>query len=275
MCKVVDIYYDLFDNPDILHALAHYTAYSEHGFFYDFGYSIIPKGTKLYRVRKYIEGVDFSKLSEWRPAPSRPQNRCNACGEVALYLGTDEHLCLTETHVAKGDTYVLGTYEVMSDLKLSGYTNLASSWSKYKIAFGILANAFLIAPVRSTNNMALFQILDSQFDDVDFVNIGFKDILCPDNFKLPFRIGHIVQKDEYYFVTNSMCSILKAQYPHGVSYSSCYFPMSTVGIECSAHNVALYEGGIKHLKFIGSEMKVNDSDMTGEALAKLLFKIES
>lgn len=271
MKEIIDIYKELFDCSDILNVLSKYIAYSEYGFLYDFGSTILKKGTKLYRIRRYST-ADFSNQDEWKPAPLRPQNRCNYAGQTALYLGSDENVCILETHINKGEKYVLGEYEVLNDINIGGYTYAEPDESKWKIFAGMLFNNFLIAPSRNEHNKELFNILDSYFSDVDYSDIKLSALTSPEEGKkLSWRIGHINKSDKYYEITNKMCTILRKQYPKGIRYSSCFFPIETVGIECSMYNICLYESALDDIKYISHNIKTNNREITSAEIAKVIL----
>lgn len=271
--SIIDIYKDLFGVSDVLGVLCKYIAQSKCGFTYDFGTTIIPKGTRLYRVRQYSKSTDFSNPSEWLPAPNKPQNRCNRAGESALYLGSTEPICLFELHIKCGEQYALAEYEVTKDIEVGGFLYVSPNESKWKIYAARLFNAFLIAPSRNEANKELFKVLDNYFDDTDYSKIGLSALTTPgDEFRLPWRLGRINQRDEYYSLTNKICDILKRKAPNGIRYSSCFFPIETVGIQCSAYNICLYESGIKDVKFVSSTIKTNTKDFNLVELANFLLK---
>lgn len=269
---IIDIYKDLFDMPDVLGVLCKYISQSECGFIYDFGTTIIPKGTKLYRIRRYLKDTDFSNPSEWLPAPNKPQNRCNRIGESALYLGSTELICLLETHIERGERYVLAKYEVVKDIEVGGFLYVNPNESKWKVFAAMLFNAFLIAPSRNEINKELFKILDSYFDDTDYSKIGLSTLTTlDDEIRLPWRLGRINQRDKYYSITNKMCEILKRKTPNGIRYSSCFVPMETVGIQCSEYNICLYESGIKDVNFTNVTIKTNINEFNSTDLVNLLL----
>ena len=271
MC-IIDIYKDLLESSNIEEILGKYICNSEHGLYYDFGSTLIPKGTKLYRIRSYHENTDYSNPKEWAPSPSRKQNRCNSEGEEAIYLANNEILCILETYIQKGDTYVLGEYVTIEDIKVGGFIyfpfNNESSWKWY---VGMILNMFLIAPCRNEKNKNLFELLDSAYDDQDFSKIRLEDIRAKNNMEVSFRIGKIVQKN-FYKITNKLCSILKRHTPEGIRYSSCYVPIETVGITFSAYNLVLYSSGISKIKFSNYVIKSLDTDISAEKLDELLIK---
>lgn len=269
---IIDIYKDLFDMPDVLSVLCKYIAQSEFGFTYDFGSTIIPKGTKLYRIRQYSKDTDFLNPSEWLPSPNKPQNRCNRAGESALYLGSTELICLLEMHIERGKQYALAEYEVTKDIEVGGFLYVNPNESKWKILAAMLFNAFLIAPSRNEINKELFEILDNYFDDTDYSKIGLLTLTTPDDeMRLPWRLGRINQRDKYYFITNKMCEILKQKTPNGIRYSSCFIPMETVGIECSEYNICLYESGMKDVKFTNATIKTNINEFNSVDFVNLLL----
>lgn len=269
---IIDIYKDLFDMPDILGVLCKYIAQSEYGFKYDFGTTIIPKGTKLYRIRRYSKDTDFLNPSEWSPAPSKPQNRCNRAGEAALYLGSTELICLLETHIGRGEQYALAEYDVIKDIEVGGFIYVRPDESKWKFFAAMLFNAFLIAPSRNEINKELFKILDNYFDDTDYSKIGLSTLTTVnDEIRLSWRLGRINQRDEYYSITNKMCEILKRKTPNGIIYSSCFISMETVGIQCSEYNICLYESGMKDVKFTNATIKTNINKFNSTDLVNLLL----
>ena len=268
---IVDIYRDLLDEPDILSFVSKYMAYSYGGLKYDYGSTMIPKDTILYRIRQFETTVDYSDKRQWEPAPHKPQNRCNRKGETALYLGSSEELCLLETHTPINAKYVLGEYIVEKDIEVGGFTYVEPNESKWKQITGIILNAFLIAPSRNNANAELFKVLDTKFNDKDFSNIRLPDICSGNNMQLPFRIGAINQRDRYYGITNDLCALIRERYPLGIRYSSCYIPIETVGIKSNAYNIVLYENGINNVKWVKSDIKVNNCEVTPEGIADVLL----
>lgn len=269
---IIDIYKDLFDMSDVLGVLCKYISQSECGFTYDFGTTIIPKGIKLYRIRRYSKDINFSNPSEWLPAPNKPQNRCNRAGESALYLGSTELICLLETHIESGAQYVLAEYEVTKDIEVGGFLYVNPNESKWKVFAAMLFNTFLIAPSRNEINKELFKILDNYFDDIDYSKIGLSTLITTDDeIRLSWRLGRINQRDKYYSITNKMCEILKRKTPNGVRYSSCFVPIETVGIQCSEYNICLYESGMKDVKFTNATIKTNINKFNSTDLVNLLL----
>lgn len=269
---IIDIYKDLFSEHDIFGVLCNYIAHSECGFTYDFGTTIIPKGTKLYRIRRYSKDTDFSNSIEWTPAPNKPQNRCNRVGESALYLGSTELICLLETHIEFGEQYALAEYDVIKDIEVGGFLYVRPDESKWKIFAAMLFNSFLIAPSRNEINKELFKILDNYFDDTDYSKIGLLTLTtAKDEIRLSWRLGRINQRDKYYSITNKMCEILKRKTPNGIRYSSCFIPMETVGIQSSEYNICLYESGIKNVKFANATIKTNINEFNSIDLVNLLL----
>ena len=75
---------------------------------------------------------------------------------------------------------------------------------------------------------------------------------------LPLKFGTINKKNEFYKLTNKILFSIKKKYPDGINYSSCFIPASTIGIYCSDTNIALYDKGMKKIKYISSTIKTND-----------------
>ncbi len=111
----------LFYGSNLLDVVISYITLARYGVSFDFGFRIIKKGTKLYRIRRYEKQINYNSKEQWSYPPSKPENRANRSGEPALYLGTTETVCILETHIAKDEDYVLGEYEVTDDIKLGGF----------------------------------------------------------------------------------------------------------------------------------------------------------
>lgn len=265
----------LWEVSNFFELVVNYVVLNKFGLKYDFGKTIIPKGTKLYRIRCYEEGIDFSNPDQWNAPPHKPQNRANDEGQEALYLGSTETVCLLEAHIEKGSTYVLGTYEVMEDIEVGGYLTYDPNNVLHNLA-GIVLNAFLIAPSRSQKNRELFSFLDSHFGKLtldDFTNMS--EIKDGENLQLPLKFGVLNQREEYYHLTNQLCDILSEDTPDGIRFSSCYIPMETVGIECSDFNMVLYSNGISKIKLIKHETKTNMSNLNHIEILKIIVKQNS
>jgi hypothetical protein len=262
----------LFEASNFFEVVVNYVTLYKFGLKYDFGKSIISKGTKLYRIRCYEKGIDFSNPSQWKAPPHRPQNRANTKGQEALYLGSTETICLLEAHIKKGDVYALGIYEVAEDIEVGGYLSFDPNSELHNLA-GMILNAFLIAPSRSQRNKELFSYLDSQYgvlslDDFADMN-GLKE---KGGLQLSMKFGVLNQLDKYYNLTNQLCSILSKETPDGIRYSSCYLPFETVGIECSDHNIVLYREGISKIKFFEHKIKTNTQDFDYTDFLKIIMK---
>ena len=261
----------LFEASNFFEVVVNYVTLYKFGLKYDFGKSIISKGTKLYRIRCYEKDIDFSNPSQWKAPPHRPQNRANTKGQEALYLGSTETICLLEAHIKKSDVYALGIYEVTEDIEVGGYLSFDPNSELHNVA-GMILNAFLIAPSRSQRNKELFSYLDSQYgvlslDDFADMN-GLKE---NGGLQLSMKFGVLNQLDKYYNLTNQLCSILSKETPDGIRYSSCYLPFETVGIECSDHNIVLYREGISKIKFVEHKIKINIQDFNYTDFLKIIM----
>jgi len=264
----------LYASTNFFEAAMIYVSLEHCGLHFDFGSYTIPKGTILYRIREYKEGTDFSKPSEWAPPPHRPMNRANREGEKALYLNAMETGCLLETHIADGQKYVLGTYEVTEYIVVGGYLSIPNG-NKRLLSIGIALNAILIAPSRNERNKELFEFLDDFYGKVVPDDIQWDDII-KNNFWLPFKLAVMNRREKYHNVTNILCDILKQKHSDGVRFSSCYLPLETIDIESNCYNLALYETGIQKLKFINHEIKTNSmKDFTSTNVAKLILQKKS
>lgn len=261
----------LLEAANLLEVIANYVTLYKFGLKYDFGKSIIPRGTKLYRIRCYEDNTDFSNPNQWKAPPHKPQNRANIKGQEALYLGSTETICLLEAHIKKGDIYALGIYEVTANIEVGGYLAYHSN-NLFQNLAGIILNAFLIAPSRSSRNEELFSYLDTHYglltlDDLADINeANIKGAL-----ELPMKFGVLNQLDKYYNLTNQLCNILSEDTPDGIRYSSCYLPMETVGIECSDFNIVFYTEGISKVKLIDHKIKTNINDFDYTDLLKIIL----
>lgn len=236
---------------------------------FEFGYNTIKKGMKLFRIRRFEEGVDFSDPAQWSYPPHMPENRANVEGEPTLYLGTTEEVCRLETHIGNGEKYVLGEYEVQEDIKLGGFIDCENRKNTTCYLTGVILNAFLIAPSRNEKNKDLFDYLDNKYKDLQLNDIKISDAKAMD---LPLKFGTINKKNEFYKLTNKILFSIKKKYPDGINYSSCFIPASTIGIYCSDTNIALYDKGMKKIKFVSSMIKTNDKKYCGADFIKLIVK---
>lgn len=257
----------LLDCANLFDIVTHYVVLDRFGVNFDFGTSTIKKGTKLYRIRRFDNGVDFNDALQWTAPPHRPQNRANRQGQEALYLGSTENVCLLETHIQQGEKYALATYECVDDIVLSGFFTHKNDL-RHHIA-GVTLNAYLIAPSRNETNKKLFEFLDSYYGDLQPDDItDWKT-----DFDLPLRFAVVNKRDKYYYLTNDITDILHKQSPYGIRYSSCYLPMETLGIVCSDYNVVLYDKGIENIRFIGAEIKTNDKQLSDVGMLKIVCEI--
>ena len=194
----------LLEAANLLEVIANYVTLYKCGLKYDFGKSIIPRGTKLYRIRCYEDNTDFSNPNQWKAPPHKPQNRANIKGQEALYLGSTETICLLEAHIKKGDIYALGIYEVTANIEVGGYLAYHSN-NLFQNLAGIILNAFLIAPSRSSRNEELFSYLDTHYglltlDDLADINeANIKRAL-----ELPMKFLVLNQLYKYYNITNQL-----------------------------------------------------------------------
>lgn len=263
----------LWETSDFLELIVNYIFLDTIGLVFDFGKKLIPKGTKLYRIRYYTPDIEYSNASQWTAPPSRPQNRANTKGQEALYLGSTETVCLLETHIKNGEKYVLGVYEVTKDIEVGGFLSCNPENELHNNA-GMVLNAFLIAPARGDKNKELFDYLDTNYGKLQVGNLAdMSDIKERGAIELPLKFGVLNQLDEYYNLTNMICNILSKYTPSGIRYSSCYIPLETIGIECSDYNVALYNDGISKVKFIDFDVKTNTKDYNITELIKGFSKI--
>ena len=257
----------LFYGSNLVDVIITYITLSKYGIDFDFGFRIIKKGTKLYRIRRYEQNIDFNLEQQWRYPPNMPENRANRNGEPALYLGTTEFVCLLETHIAKDEMYVLGEYEVTDDIILGGFLECEDYKKKTRYLAGVVLNAFLIAPSRGDKNKELFDYLDEHYKGLTINDIKGKDA---DKIDLPLKFGTINKKEEFYKVTNCLLEPIKKKYKNGINYSSCYIPVATIGVTCSDTNIVLYKEGMDKIQFVHSEIKKCKKNYSGVDVLKIL-----
>ena len=260
-------YDNLFYGSSLLTIIPNYIFLSDIGIDFNFGYQIIKKGTRLYRIRRFDENVDFSDAKQWSYPPSMPENRANKKGEAALYLGTTENVCILETHLNNGEKYALAEYEVVDDIKVGGFLDCEDYKSARKYFAGVILNAYLIAPSRSDKNKELFKYLDSRYKDFTLDDLQMSEAKKLD---LPLKFGFLNKREEFYKTTNRLLEPIKRKYPCGLSYSSCFIPASTIGIVCSDSNIVLYKEGMNKVKFIKHTIKTNGLNHSGLDFLKIL-----
>lgn len=266
--KIDKLKYDnLFYGSNLLAVIPNYIFLSEIGIKFDFGSQVIKKGTKLYRIRRFDETVDYSDIKQWSYPPSMPENRANRSGEAALYLGTTENVCVLETHIRKGEQYVLGEYEVTDDIILGGFLSCEDYKNLRQYLAVVILNAYLIAPSRSKKNEELFMFLDEYYKGYTADNLQIEEARKLD---LPLKFGFLNKREEFYKTTNRLLDHIKHKHPEGISYSSCYIPAATIDIICSDSNVVLYKEGMNKIRFIQSALKVNQTEFTGLDFLKIL-----
>jgi len=242
---------------NLFELIANYVFLDEIGVSFDFGSSVIKKGTKLFRIRDYNDKTDFSNPDQWKPSPFKSQGRINPEGKEVLYLGSSEMVCVLETHKRYPQKYALGEYECNEDITVGGFLSYVQNNNLYNIAATVL-NAFLIAPSRCAKNKELFNYLEQKFGSItldDFVSLKNTVLDPKEEIKLPYKFALLNQGEKHYDLTNMLCKIMEKQYPEGIRYSSCFIPMETPGIVCSEYNIALYSSGINKLKFRGFSVK--------------------
>ena len=264
-------YKNLCFGRDLLNIVQNYIALDKVNINFDFGHRIIKKGTILYRIRNYKDGIDYSNIDEWKPNPNRKRNRANKEGEEALYLGSTERVCILEMNLKHGEKYALGRYECLEDICVGGFLNftIPKSSQSYQLQMmaGIVLNAFLIAPSRG-NDDELFEFLDGIYKQKGIRNDDWKH-----NFDLPYKFASLNNGPNLYDMENMVCDVLKKRYPQGILYSSCYLPVATIGIGCSDYNIVLYEEAIKRLKFLDYEVKSNKEKFSRLEIAKVCTEI--
>ena len=262
-------YENLFYGSNLLDVVISYIWLTHEIVDFDFGFHVIKKGTKLYRIRRYKKDTDFTDIKEWSYPPSMPENRANKKGEPALYLGTTETVCDLETHIKNGEKYVLGEYEVMEDIKLGGFLMCEDCSKMSRFLAPVILNAFLIAPSRGEKNKDLFDYIDEHYKDLSLNDLKIADAKRLD---LPLKFGFVNKKEEYYKITNNLIEPFKKKYPDGLFYSSCFLPLSTAGIICSDSNCVLYKSGMNKVRFINASIRIKESNISGVETIKLLVE---
>ena len=114
-----------------------------------------------------------------------------------------------------------------------------------------------------------------------FICLGdsFKDLII-DKTKRSMEIVEDIakesQKEKYYNLTNQLCEIVEKDYPCGIYYSSCYFPIGNTIIDCSEYNLALYTPALSCIKFVDYNIKSLEikrkESFTDVNIAKIILK---
>lgn len=265
----------LTDAISLLGVIINYLVLEKNGIHFDFGVNTIKKDTKLYRVRRYHENTNFSDPKEWEAPPQRNRNRANQKGEEALYLASEEFICLLETHMSKDEKYALATYECTDDIKVGGFLSDSLTNEMHNLA-GLVLNAFLIAPSRNDRNDELFKYLDSHYGHIEVGDLcDIKLAYEHGGIELPFHFAVMNQRDQLHEMTNALCTILKKNAPCGIRYSSCYLPIETIGIYSNAFNLVLYHDGIPKIRLLKSEIKTCNFSFTYLDPIKCLLESEN
>lgn len=262
----------LYYGTNLFSVVSNYIFLEKIGIHFNFGSKVIKKGTRFYRIRKFQDGMNINDPKEWDYPPSTPENRANLSGEVALYLGTTEVVCLLETHIQNGETYVLGEYEAIDDITVGGFLDCESYKETSYFLAGVILNAFFIAPSRNDKNSSLFQFLDSHYKNLSPDDLTYS---IANDFELPFKFGVLNKRNEFYKTTNSLIESIKHKYKEGFIYSSCYLPVMTVGITSNTYNVVLYEEGMRKVKFVKAIKKVNSEEFTDVTILKTFLERSS
>ncbi|MDY6392831.1 MAG: RES family NAD+ phosphorylase [Bacilli bacterium] len=260
-------YENLFYGSSLFDVVFNYIFLTANGITFDFGSHVLLKGTRLYRIRRYVEDVDFDDPKQWSYPPTMPVNRANRVGVPTLYLGTTETVCVLETHINTGEKYVLGEYEVNEDIALGGFWKCEDFQKISWYLAGVILNAFLISPSRSDKNRDLFAYLDQKYSGFSLNDLQMDEATA---FDLPLKFAVLNKSERFYDVTNRLADCLKGNYPEGIGYSSCYLPVATVGIMCSDYNIALYEPALSKIRFLKSSVKEKTSDISGIELIKII-----
>ncbi len=271
--KMLNYYRDRFlvCGDSLLDIISNYITLDKMGYAPIFSGFRLNKGYKLYRIRRYEEGVDFSNPCQWTAPPigKRWQNRANCEGQEALYLATNELLCILETQIKMGKKYVIATYECTEDICLG----CLSFWNDTNKALNLAAlvlNSFLMAPARKEKeNIELFQYLDRHFGLVRPEDVAIKDGAL-----MPFKFAVMNQNNEYYTLTNQICDVIAKQFQDGILYGSCYIPLTTTGSICTDSNVVLYDNGIKKVKYLEHSIKTCNIDPNQTELLTVQMIVE-
>lgn len=257
----IEKYKELLNVDYLFNVIPNYFFLDKLGIEFDFGYHTIKKGECFYRIRSFEDGVDYSNPKAWMPNPYKKQNRANADGITALYLGSSETVCILETHLQEREKYAIGKYQCTEDFEVGGYLSLSNN-NEWKNISAIVLNAFLIAPSRGEKNKELFRYLDDKFKHIDIEDFGsIRECIynAKEGLRLPYKFAVLNKKENLYDLTNKICEILQRKYKNGIRYSSCFIPFESPGIECSEYNLVLYENAINKMEFCDYEIKIKVS----------------
>lgn len=257
----IEKYKELLNVDYLFHVIPNYFFLDKLGIEFDFGYYIVKKGQCFCRIRSFDKDCDYSNPEEWRPNPRKSQNRANAEGVTALYLGSSETVCVLETQLKEGEKYVIGKYQCIEDFEVGGYLSLSET-NEWKNISAIVLNAFLIAPSRCEKNKEVFEYLDERFKNVGIEDFGsIRECIYDgaEGIKLPYKFAVLNKREKLYNQTNRMCEILRRKYKNGIRYSSSFIPIESPGIACSEYNLVLYETALNKIEFCNYEIKIKSS----------------
>mgnify|MGYP004659732501 FL=1 len=224
----------------------------------------IPKGTRLYRARKY-EGIPLTHENDWwlPPADKVKKGRFNYPKKPVLYVSTTDFILPREIGLNVNEKYYLAKYECKEDIRVG---SLLKSHNRITCLLHKMAMAVESAEKLTENEK--MELQKCKCEDGSISNfIG--------DLNSVFYIYKYLHRD-LYDITNKIADLLLQKYPEGFRYCSCYASIEasggssvvTLAGELVA-NYALTEAGAKKLKLIDTaerlyteeEYKNNDRKM--------------
>lgn len=230
----------------------------------------IPKGTKLYRIRKADNKTNFESPKAWMPPPVEcvKQGRFNADKCSVLYVASDPDWLEREVCLKKGDIYYLAKYVCDKDFSVG---TLLNANSQVCSVLHCIAKA-----VENTNSLTATEI--------EYLNKNRISKLTPKNcilnLKSPFIIHEFIR--DIYKQTNKIGELVLRKNHNGIRYCSAYEPLESIGggeiftlDGVKRANYALTRESLSNIRFISAERKECTLDFSLEVFFRTMNEKEN
>ena len=229
----------------------------------------IPKGTKLYRIRKDDNKTNFESPEAWMPPPVDcvKQGRFNADKCPILYVASDPIWLEREVCLKQGDIYYLATYVCEKDFSVG---TLLNANSQVCSVLHCIAKA-----IENTNSLTDIEI--------EYLNKNRIFKLTPRNcilnLKSPFIIHEFIR--DIYKQTNKIGELVLRKNHNGIRYCSAYEPLESIGggeiftlDGVKRANYALTRESLSNIRFISAERKECTLDFSLEVFFRTMNETE-
>lgn len=211
-------------------------------------YSILYKGTKLYRIRKDDGKTDFQNPEAWLPPPADKvgRGRFNEKNESILYVATDLTWLEREVGLKQGEPYYLATYTCNHTFQVGSLLNPNS-----KIA-NILH--LVAGSIQSSSSLTSEEL--KEFNKTPDLHIPLKNIIG--NLAAKYYIHKEIKN--LYKITNKIGKLILTHHSNGIRYASAFNPFELTTNrtiitldKLKDANFALTETGRKNIEFVSAE----------------------